>query len=118
MILEMVQAFTVTRFGTEAAFSPTELMLIQPSLTRIIERYGSAANQFSWLVDPALVIAGGIIYAGRLASMIRKPSEPPDDSGSGNPPQSPAEPDDPSGNGARGLTTEQLFSMTGDLSRL
>jgi hypothetical protein len=65
----MVEVFAVGKFGAEAAFSSSERLLIEPSLARLIERYGAVAEQFSWLIDPAMLAVGVVMYSARLAKM-------------------------------------------------
>lgn len=113
-IVEVVQLFAVTRFGPEGMFTPTELALIEPSLVRLVERYGSVASQFSFLLDPLLVAAGVAMYAYRLAPHISKQAgDQPGDQPGGTPPDK--QPDQPPGdNGAvRMLSPDQVWDYAG-----
>lgn len=115
-LIEMVQIFAVARFGADGAFTLTELAMIEPSLVRLFERYGSVAQQYSWIVDPLLVAAGLTMYGVRLASVARPQSSNPDDHGSGGERQ-PEQPPSPNGtNGVKaGLTPDELWSLSGEL---
>jgi hypothetical protein len=83
-LIFMVQTFAIARFGVGAQFTPMEIELIQPSLTRIIERYGSAMEKFSVFVDPAMLAIGIVMYSSRLTALARETKPQPQ-------PQQPAE---------------------------
>lgn len=74
-LIELVQLFTVTKFGPTAEFTPTELYMIQPSLERLIDRYGSVADQFGGFIDPALLLVGIGIYAIRLNAASKEQAQ-------------------------------------------
>jgi hypothetical protein len=68
-LMEMVELFAVAKFGPGALFSFSERIMIEAPLARLIEKYGNVAEQFSAIIDPALVIAGVAMYAIRLSTL-------------------------------------------------
>ncbi len=70
-LFEMVELFTISKFGPDGAFSLTERMLIEEPLGRLITKYGSLADQFGGLIDPALVLAGLAIYVVRITALTK-----------------------------------------------
>lgn len=70
-LIEMVELFAVARFGPEAAFSVQERLFIEPSLARIVERYGSVAQQFSFLMDPIMLAVGVGLYGARIVGLAK-----------------------------------------------
>jgi hypothetical protein len=88
-----IEMFAVLRFGPEAAFTPAERMLAEPSLARIIERYGALAERYSALLDPILLGSAALLYALRLARIAASGGNS-DEGGSGGdkPPEPPEAP--------------------------
>lgn len=118
VLFEMLRVATgMVGLGPDAMPTPMERAFIEPSLTRLIERYGSVAEQFSWLFDPLMLAVGVGLYGVRLSAIVRDQmarNKPPDETPPNRPP-SPNVPPDPGNNGARVFSPEELFSMTGDL---
>jgi hypothetical protein len=83
-----IEMFAVLRFGPEAAFTPAERMLAEPSLARIIERYGALADRYSALLDPILLGGAALLYALRLARIAASRGGD-DTSGGGDKPPAP-----------------------------
>lgn len=73
MLIEMVQLFTTAQFGKEAEFSDFELMVIEPSLGRLLEKYGNLGERFGGFFDPALVVFGAVIYGNRIGKLANDP---------------------------------------------
>lgn len=115
-LIEMVQIFAVSKFGADGAFNLTELALIEPSLVRLFERYGSVAQQYSWILDPLLVAAGVTMYGIRLASVAKPQSGDAPDNGQGGQkaPEPPATPNGSNGATA-GLSPTEVWGLAGDL---
>jgi hypothetical protein len=109
-LIEIVQTFTIARFGPDAAFNAVELSLIEPSLARLFERYGSVANQFGWLLDPMLVAAGLGLYALRIGPQIRQQTEPKE---SPLPPEPRYVPVDDNGGTPPGFSPDELNALFG-----
>lgn len=80
-LIEMVELFTRAKFGSDGEFNLTERALIEPALTRLLERYAPAMEQFSVLTDPLLLLGGLGMFAVRLRGVIKdqapqKPDQP------------------------------------------
>lgn len=71
-LIEMVEVFTVTALGYDAAFAPSERFMIEDPLARLIERYAGAVGQYSGLVDPIMLLTGMGMYAIRLDNLARQ----------------------------------------------
>lgn len=74
-LMEMAELFAVARLGPAATFTPMERVLIEAPLGRLIERYGSLAEQYSALIDPAMVVVGILLYGIRLSGAA-SPAQP------------------------------------------
>lgn len=72
LIIDTVDLFATAKLGPNAAFQPTERLLIQPSLEHIITRYGSAAEKLSAWLDPLLLVGGLALYVTRISQLIPK----------------------------------------------
>jgi hypothetical protein len=116
-LLEFIELFAVAKLGPGAQFTPTERLFIEPSLAGIIERYGSTAQQFSFLLDPAMLIIGAAIYGTRLAKLVQDQNTGnPDQNGPAKPPPAPPPPAPPAKTAPDTIpvSDEQLFSQVGD----
>jgi len=71
-LLQLVEVFAVGRFGADGAFTTEEKFLIEGPLSRLIERYGSLANQYSGLIDPVMLLIGAGIYGARIVAILRQ----------------------------------------------
>lgn len=74
-LIEMIELFATARFGSMAAFTVEERFFIEPSLCRLIERYGGIGEQFSAFVDPVLLLLGVGLYANRVGQIAAAQSE-------------------------------------------
>jgi hypothetical protein len=93
-LIEMIETFACASFGEEARFSEAERFLIEPSLARLIERYGKFADRYAGLIDPLMLGAGALIYGLRLARLAGETVQ--------NSPAEPAEPNAPAPPAAEG----------------
>lgn len=113
-LLEMVELFTVTRFGPEGAFNSTERFCIEKPLARLIEKYGNVAERYGGLIDPIMVLAGVVMYGMRLSAVTQNP--PSDDNRGGGVP-TPPDPQQPPPNGHANTSYPSFSRVNGGLDR-
>jgi hypothetical protein len=75
-LIEMVETFACASFGEQARFSAAERFLIEPSLSRLIERYGNLADRYAGLIDPLMLGAGALIYGLRMVRLAAEKTLP------------------------------------------
>lgn len=76
-ILEIVDLLAVAQFGADAAISAEERALIEPSLAKVIEKYGDSLDRFGGFIDPILLGAGLVMYGSRLWMIARPQTSTP-----------------------------------------